>query len=84
MVATSCLCEQPQSLESFSVDPWPAVVNDPQVLTVVFRQCRVKQYANGLLRRKAAELASNAIEVLKPSGGLVCTGDRPHASLAKP
>ena len=75
------LCEQPQSSELFAVEPWPLVVNDPQVLSVVFHQCRVKQYVNGLLCRKATELVASAIELLKPFEGLVCQGDHPHASL---
>ena len=75
------LCEQPQSSELFRVEPWLSVVNNPQVLSVVFHQCRVKQYVNGLLCRKATELVSSAVELLKPFEGLVCTGDHPHASL---
>ena len=40
------LCEQPQSSELFRVDPWPSVVNDLQVLSVVLHQYRINFFLN--------------------------------------
>lgn len=75
------LCEQPQSSTLFQEEPWPRVLQHKGTVKVVFHQCRVKQYINGQLCKKATELVASTRTLLEPFEGLVCTGDHPHAVL---
>eukprot|EP00435_Cladocopium_sp_Y103_P057491 s245_g19.t2 len=75
------LVEQPQGSTLFEEPPWPKVLSKPETKRIIFHQCRVKQYVNGLLCKKATELIASSEILLTPFIGLVCTGDHQHAVL---
>ena len=75
------LCEQPQSSALFQEEPWPKVMQHHGTRRIVFHQCRVKQYVNGLLCKKATELVASSAILLQPFVGLTCQGDHVHAVL---
>ena len=75
------LVEHPRGSTLFEEPPWPEVLSHPETKRIIFHQCRVKQYVNGLLCKKATELIASSEILLTPFVGLVCTGDHPHAVL---
>ena len=75
------LCEQPQSSALFQEEPWPKVMQHHGTRRIVFHQCRVKQYVNGFLCKKATELVASSAILLQPFVGLTCQGGHTHAIL---
>ena len=75
------LCEQPQTSALFQEEPWPKVMQHHSTRRIVFHQCRVGQYINGQLCKKATELVASSSILLQPFVGLICKRDHVHATL---
>ena len=65
----------------FKVAPWPQVIADPRVVSIVFDQCQVGQKTNHGPAKKSTEVLASSLELLKPFVGKVCAGQRTHAVL---
>ena len=73
--------EQPKGSTLFDMTPWPEVLEDPRVVSIVFDQCQVGLKTPYGPAKKPTELIASSEELLKPFVGKVCQGTHVHVPL---